>query len=115
MASEAAYTKNEYSSEELNSRKTHVRSLLIVYDVCFFFSSRRRHTRCSRDWSSDVCSSDLEIPDNLDFVQAAAVPEVFITAHDALFTQAGLQMGERLLVHAAGSGVCTAADRKSVV
>src|SRR2546422_3867707 len=30
-------------------------------EVCyfFFFSSRRRHTRCSRDWSSDVCSSDL--------------------------------------------------------
>src|SRR5216684_3124296 len=30
--------------------------LLLSY---FFFSSRRRHTRCSRDWSSDVCSSDL--------------------------------------------------------
>src|SRR2546429_3899145 len=28
---------------------------------CFFFSSRRRHTRCSRDWSSDVCSSDLRV------------------------------------------------------
>src|SRR5256884_1642595 len=28
-------------------------------EVLFFFSSRRRHTRCSRDWSSDVCSSDL--------------------------------------------------------
>src|SRR2546429_6013177 len=28
----------------------------------FFFSSRRRHTRCSRDWSSDVCSSDLRSP-----------------------------------------------------
>src|SRR5687768_18613035 len=27
----------------------------------FFFSSRRRHTRCSRDWSSDVCSSDLHV------------------------------------------------------
>src|SRR3989442_10984832 len=27
----------------------------------FFFSSRRRHTRCGRDWSSDVCSSDLNI------------------------------------------------------
>src|SRR5690554_7585553 len=27
--------------------------------VKFFFSSRRRHTRCGRDWSSDVCSSDL--------------------------------------------------------
>src|SRR5438876_10890726 len=51
----------------------------------------------------------VEIPQNLDFVQAAAVPEVFITAHDALFTQARLQMGERLLVHAAGSGVGTAA------
>src|SRR5256884_1659944 len=29
--------------------------------LCFFFSSRRRHTRCSRDWSSDVCSSDLSM------------------------------------------------------
>src|ERR1041385_4911643 len=29
----------------------------------FFFSSRRRHTRCSRDWSSDVCSSDLNAPE----------------------------------------------------
>src|SRR5256884_4647444 len=28
--------------------------------IFFFFSSRRRHTRCSRDWSSDVCSSDLQ-------------------------------------------------------
>src|SRR2546429_9194750 len=30
-----------------------------VFILFFFFSSRRRHTRCSRDWSSDVCSSDL--------------------------------------------------------
>ncbi|MDQ2885519.1 MAG: NAD(P)H-quinone oxidoreductase [Chloroflexota bacterium] len=51
----------------------------------------------------------IEIPENLDFVQAAAIPEVFITAHDALFTQAGLLMGERVLIHAAGSGVGTAA------
>src|SRR5699024_11659014 len=28
--------------------------------ACFFFSSRRRHTRSKRDWSSDVCSSDLQ-------------------------------------------------------
>src|ERR1041385_4977731 len=34
-----------------------LRSTLLVF--IFFFSSRRRHTRCSRDWSSDVCSSDL--------------------------------------------------------
>ncbi|GHO54023.1 MULTISPECIES: NAD(P)H-quinone oxidoreductase [Ktedonobacter] len=51
----------------------------------------------------------VEIPENLDFIQAAAIPEVFITAHDALFTQGDLKMGERLLVHAAGSGVGTAA------
>src|SRR5207245_7158129 len=31
----------------------------------FFFSSRRRHTRCYRDWSSDVCSSDLPCPSNV--------------------------------------------------
>src|SRR6266542_5439298 len=32
--------------------------------ICFFFfSSRRRHTRCYRDWSSDVCSSDLGVPE----------------------------------------------------
>src|SRR3989449_1770024 len=32
---------------------------ILLYCFVFFFSSRRRHTRCSRDWSSDVCSSDL--------------------------------------------------------
>src|SRR5699024_11759706 len=34
-------------------------SMLCVVDLLFFFSSRRRHTRSKRDWSSDVCSSDL--------------------------------------------------------
>jgi len=57
-----------------------------------------------------VPSSHLaSIPGNLDWVGAAAVPEVFITAHDALFTQANLQPGETVLVHAVGSGVGTAA------
>src|SRR5215813_7206816 len=32
---------------------------IVSFFVFFFFSSRRRHTRCGRDWSSDVCSSDL--------------------------------------------------------
>ncbi|HEX7956184.1 MAG TPA: NAD(P)H-quinone oxidoreductase [Pyrinomonadaceae bacterium] len=50
-----------------------------------------------------------EIPDGLSFEEAAAVPEVFVTAHDALFTQANLRTGERVLVHAVGSGVGTAA------
>src|SRR5205809_2716281 len=38
--------------------------LLISQPLHFFFSSRRRHTRCSRDWSSDVCSSDLSTLQN---------------------------------------------------
>ncbi|HZH31432.1 MAG TPA: NAD(P)H-quinone oxidoreductase [Pyrinomonadaceae bacterium] len=50
-----------------------------------------------------------EIPANLGWEEAAAVPEAFITAHDALFTQAGLSMGERVIVHAGGSGVGLAA------
>ncbi|HWU88082.1 MAG TPA: NAD(P)H-quinone oxidoreductase [Kofleriaceae bacterium] len=49
------------------------------------------------------------IPEGLSFEQAAAVPEAFITAHDAIVGQAHLAGGECLLVHAAGSGVGTAA------
>ena len=49
------------------------------------------------------------IPERLSFEQAAAVPEAFITAHDAIVGQAGLAGGECLLVHAVGSGVGTAA------
>lgn len=51
----------------------------------------------------------VEVPDRLSDVEAAGVPEVFFTAHDALFTQADLRMGERVLISAAGSGVGTAA------
>src|SRR6266436_7031981 len=40
-------------------------SVVRICDI-FFFSSRRRHTICSRDWSSDVCSSDLCRPDTLE-------------------------------------------------
>src|SRR4051794_27514551 len=50
-----------------------------------------------------------EIPANLNWTQAAAVPEVFITAHDALWTQANLRPGETVLIHAVGSGVGLAA------
>lgn len=49
-----------------------------------------------------------EVPANLGWPEAGAVPEVFITAHDALFTRAKLCPGETMLVHAAGSGVGTA-------
>jgi putative PIG3 family NAD(P)H quinone oxidoreductase len=48
------------------------------------------------------------MPDGMTFTDAAAVPEVFVTAWDALVTQANLSAGETVLVHAAGSGVGTA-------
>jgi NADPH:quinone reductase len=51
----------------------------------------------------------MPIPESLDWVHAGGVPEVFTTAHDAIFTQAGLRSGERLLVHGAAGGVGTAA------
>lgn len=54
-----------------------------------------------------------EIPANLDWAQAGAVPEVFITAHDALWTQTNLRPGESVLIHAVGSGVGLAAVQLS--
>jgi NADPH:quinone reductase len=51
----------------------------------------------------------MPVPDGVDWPQAGGIPEVFTTAHDALFTQAGLRAGERLLVHGAAGGVGTAA------
>ena len=51
----------------------------------------------------------MPVPDALDWPPAGGVPEVFTTAHDAVFTQAGLRAGERLLVHGGAGGVGTAA------
>ena len=51
----------------------------------------------------------MPVPEALDWAAAGGFPEVFTTAEDALFTQAGLRPGERLLVHGAAGGVGTAA------
>jgi NADPH:quinone reductase-like Zn-dependent oxidoreductase len=51
----------------------------------------------------------LVVPDSLPWPEAGGFPEVFSTAHDALFTQAGLRMGERVLVSGAAGGVGSAA------
>jgi NADPH:quinone reductase len=51
----------------------------------------------------------IPVPDGLGWAEAGGFPEVFTTAHDALFTQCGLGLGDRLLVHGAAGGVGTAA------
>ena len=51
----------------------------------------------------------FKIPDKLSFTDAAAIPEAFITAHDAIFTLGELKLGQTLLVHAVASGVGIAA------
>jgi putative PIG3 family NAD(P)H quinone oxidoreductase len=51
----------------------------------------------------------MRIPQGLSFEEGAAIPEAFLTAYDALFTRLELLMGERVLIHAVGSGVGTAA------
>jgi putative PIG3 family NAD(P)H quinone oxidoreductase len=53
----------------------------------------------------------LPIPEGLSYAEAAAIPEVFLTAYDALVTRGRLAPGERVLVHAVGSGVGTAATQ----
>ena len=59
-----------------------------------------------------VCVNEREVlpmPRALSFEDAAAIPEVFLTAYDALYRQLDVRIGERVLVHALGSGVGTAA------
>jgi putative PIG3 family NAD(P)H quinone oxidoreductase len=57
----------------------------------------------------------MPMPRTLSFEEAAAIPEVFLTAYDALFRQLDVRLGERVLVHAIGSGVGTAALQLSLL
>src|SRR6266498_4709864 len=60
----------------------------------FFFSSRRRHTRCGRDWSSDVCSSDLEA-EKFDVLPAPTYVKGFLRNYaDALGLEGQLYVDE---------------------
>jgi NADPH:quinone reductase-like Zn-dependent oxidoreductase len=60
-------------------------------------------------------SAAMPVPDELEWIPAGGVPEVFTTAHDALFTQGRLTVGERLLVHGAAGGVGMAAVQLGVM
>ena len=57
----------------------------------------------------------MPVPEAMSWAEAGGFPEAFITAHDALFTQCGLAVGERVLVHGAAGGVGTAAVQMAVV
>lgn len=67
---------------------------------------------------AELCLVDeplaMPVPPALDLSVAGGFPEVFATAHDAVFTQAELRMGERLCVHGAAGGVGTAAVQLAV-
>ncbi len=63
-------------------------------------------------YSSQIVTHEnlvIEVPESLSDEEAAAIPEAFITAYDALVLQADIQAGERVLIHAVASGVGTAA------
>ncbi len=64
---------------------------------------------CYADYALAGAMTLMRIPDALSYAQAAAIPNVFITAHDALVTNAQLQSGDTVLVTAASSGIGTAA------
>src|SRR5205814_5798783 len=68
----------------------------------FFFSSRRRHTRCLSDWSSDVCSSDLAAAQNEQYLELMHTPDFSHTA--AIAREIGWhddfnQLRDELLAH----------------
>src|SRR5436309_1247382 len=72
-------------------------NLIFCFFIFFFFSSRRRHTRFSRDWSSDVCSSDLDM-----FVILYRLFGGFLERKSVLFRR-GLRQGERNDAAASGT------------
>src|SRR2546421_7022448 len=90
--------------------------VVAVLCVFFFFSSRRRHTRSDRDWSSDVCSSDLLVPEarfggdvpkaELALVQVQARAALVRREHD---------LGQAVSGQVADRDAAAVVDRKSVV
>src|SRR5205814_6392748 len=67
----------------------------VYFFFCFFFSSRRRHTRCLSDWSSDVCSSDLAQASSAT-IRASGIPaEAAKENADVQLVLLALQPGEK--------------------
>jgi NADPH:quinone reductase-like Zn-dependent oxidoreductase len=68
-----------------------------------------RGSGCHAEYTVEAADGVMAIPDGLSFEEAATIPNVFVTAHDALVTNACLQPGNSVLITAGSSGVGTAA------
>src|SRR5260221_1514226 len=87
-----------------------------VPSLCFFFSSRRRHTRSLCDWSSDVCSSDLGSGFAGPDLQRATVERVIVEAGGLVRRiRSRTAFGHPRVKTGAGRGDGHGTDRKSVV
>src|SRR5699024_12150632 len=76
-----------------------------IHNHVFFFSSRRRHTRSKRDWSSDVCSSDLEdVNQALHRALKEVVPGDILVVSGGGFSERAL-MGELIAQRAQNAGI----------
>src|SRR5256885_10296766 len=85
--------------------------------IWFFFSSRRRHTRLQGDWSSDVCSSDLSVPEIVTWLETAApAPSLLpVPGKPLIGTIAALIVTVGAAPAADDSASSASPDRKSVV
>src|SRR5256884_6452570 len=81
--------------------------------MCFFFSSRRRHTRCSRDWSSDVCSSDLGSFMKTAIKRKTKPPATFEEEYRSAFGEYARSGGEAALGRAYELGRRAITEKKS--
>src|SRR5256885_12694074 len=109
-----------YAEEMKHRLRDKMREIVFLGDphMCFFFSSRRRHTRLQGDWSSDVCSSDLGV--NVTALIAGlgvggiAVALAVQNILGDLFASLSIML-DRPFVHGDFIGVGDFIDRKSVV
>ena len=72
----------------------------VMFFLCFFFSSRRRHTRFTSDWSSDVCSSDLGKEDVAEFLAdyILAPPDGWVHQWHVFYRVKGAEQGQEALL-----------------
>src|SRR5690606_40851760 len=82
------------------------------FSFFFFFSSRRRHTRFSRDWSSDVCSSDLLL--HYTYMKIYQPPLLYLLALALIVTSTSCQSHRIMQLHE-DSGWCWFQDNRAII